>query len=110
MHISDAVASLNYERYQKFITNEEGDAASAALASNSEKLMDTSSFKLTSLIFDGPAYRSFDANSFTAQQYHYAQRHIRILSGLYGILKPWDVIQEYRLEVILIRTIRISLT
>lgn len=97
MHISDAVASLNYERYQSFITNEEGDAA--ATVSNSEKLSATSSFKLTSLIFDGPAYRSFDANSFTAQQYQYAQKHVRILSGLYGILKPWDMIQEYRLEV-----------
>lgn len=97
MHISDAVASLNYDRYQSFITNESGEADNAVSA---DKLSsDSSSFKLTSLVFDGPAYRGFSASTFTAPQYEYAQKHIRILSGLYGVLKPWDLIQEYRLEV-----------
>lgn len=101
MHISDAVASLNYDRYQSFITNESGDADNAVSVSVSADMLssDSSSFKLTSLVFDGPAYRGFSASTFTAPQYEYAQKHIRILSGLYGILKPWDLIQEYRLEV-----------
>ena len=96
MHISDAVASLNYDRYQSFISNESGEAENAASA---HALSTDSSFKLTSLVFDGPAYRGFSAYTFSESQYEYAQKHIRILSGLYGILKPWDLIQEYRLEV-----------
>jgi Peroxide stress protein YaaA len=97
MHISDAVASLNYDRYQGFITNESGEAVSALSA---DKHSSDSSFKVTSLVFDGPAYRGFSASTFTVPQYEYAQKHVRILSGLYGILKPWDLIQEYRLEVL----------
>lgn len=97
MHISDAVASLNYDRYQGFISNESGEAVSAVSA---DKHSSDSLFKVTSLVFDGPAYRGFSACTFTVPQYEYAQKHVRILSGLYGILKPWDLIQEYRLEVL----------
>ena len=100
MHISDAVSSLNYNRYQCFINNETGDVESSIAASSSQSALAASSFKPTALVFDGPAYRSFDASSFNAQQYEYAQKHVRILSGLYGVLKPWDLIQEYRLEVL----------
>jgi cytoplasmic iron level regulating protein YaaA (DUF328/UPF0246 family) len=102
MHISDAVSSLNYNRYQCFINNETGDVESAIAASSgkSASAASASPFKPTALVFDGPAYRSFDASSFNAQQYEFAQRHVRILSGLYGVLKPWDLIQEYRLEVL----------
>jgi uncharacterized protein len=103
MHISDAVSSLNYNRYQCFISNETGGVESAIAASSSHCASvvsaSASPFKPTALVFDGPAYRSFDASSFNAQQYEFAQRHVRILSGLYGVLKPWDLIQEYRLEV-----------
>lgn len=106
MHISDAVSSLNYNRYQCFINNETGDVESAIAASSSKSApavtasASASPFKPTALVFDGPAYRSFDASSFNAQQYEFAQKHVRILSGLYGVLKPWDLIQEYRLEVL----------
>jgi Peroxide stress protein YaaA len=96
MHISDAVASLNYDRYQGFISNESGEAVAAVSA---DKHTSDTTFKVTSLVFDGPAYRGFSACTFTVPQYEYAQKHVRILSGLYGILKPWDLIQEYRLEV-----------
>jgi uncharacterized protein len=110
MHISDAVSSLNYNRYQCFINNETGDVESAIAASSSQSLSASASaspFKPTALVFDGPAYRSFDASSFNAQQYEFAQKHVRILSGLYGVLKPWDLIQEYRLEVPLIPVPRV---
>ena len=97
MHISDAVASLNYDRYQGFISNDSGETLNALSA---DKHTSDSTFKVTSLVFDGPAYRGFSACTFTVPQYEYAQKHVRILSGLYGILKPWDLIQEYRLEVL----------
>lgn len=51
------------------------------------------------LVFDGEAFRGLDAKSFTPADFEYAQHHLRILSGLYGVLRPLDLIQPYRLEV-----------
>lgn len=51
------------------------------------------------LTFDGEVFRGLDAKSFSANDFEYAQQHLRILSGLYGILRPLDLIQPYRLEV-----------
>lgn len=51
------------------------------------------------LAFDGEVFRSLQANTFSAKKLRYAQQHIRILSGLYGVLRPLDLIQPYRLEV-----------
>ena len=49
--------------------------------------------------FDGEVYRGLNAKTFTEDEMHYAQNHLRLLSGLYGILKPFDLMQAYRLEV-----------
>lgn len=49
------------------------------------------------LLFKGEVYRGLDAQSFTASQLKWSNNHIRILSGLYGVLKPLDMIQPYRL-------------
>ena len=49
--------------------------------------------------FSGEVYRGFDANSLKEDQYESVQSSIRILSGLYGILKPFDLISPYRLEM-----------
>lgn len=51
------------------------------------------------LVFDGEAFRGLNAKSFTAGDLDFAQQHLRILSGLYGVLRPLDLIQLYRLEV-----------
>jgi hypothetical protein len=51
------------------------------------------------LAFDGEVYRGLNAGTFTEEEMKYAQQHLRLLSGLYGILKPFDLIQAYRLEV-----------
>ena len=51
------------------------------------------------LSYTGEAYRGLNANSFDAGELEYAQEVLRILSGLYGVLKPLDLIQEYRLEM-----------
>jgi len=51
------------------------------------------------LVFDGEVYRGLDAKSFSSDDFEYAQNHLRLLSGLYGVLRPLDLIQPYRLEV-----------
>lgn len=51
------------------------------------------------LVFDGEVYRGLDAKSFSDDDFEYAQIHLRLLSGLYGVLRPLDLIQPYRLEV-----------
>lgn len=53
----------------------------------------------TILLFDGEVFRGLNAASFSEEEFLYAQNHLRIFSGLYGILKPLDLIQPYRLEV-----------
>lgn len=59
----------------------------------------TENAKQAVLTFDGEVFRGLDAKSFTGSDFEYAQSHLRILSGLYGILRPLDLIQPYRLEV-----------
>lgn len=51
------------------------------------------------LVFDGEAYRGLQADSFTEEDFQFAQKHLRILSGLYGVLRPLDLISPYRLEM-----------
>ena len=55
--------------------------------------------KQAAFVFDGEVYRGLNARSFTPEDYSYAQTHLRFLSGLYGVLRPLDLIQPYRLEV-----------
>ncbi len=82
MSISPALADLNFERYQTFSTPFTPDNAKQSL-----------------LAFRGDVYRGLDAESYSQEDYDYAQQHLRILSGLYGLLKPLDLIQPYRLEM-----------
>ena len=49
--------------------------------------------------FDGPVYRAFDARSLSPEALAWAQQHIVILSGLYGVLQPLDPVQPHRLEM-----------
>merc|ERR1712187_210488 len=78
MSLSDAIAAKDYERYQKWEAN---------------------ACKATCLAMDGPAYRDFDGNSLSADERKAAQSKVRVLSGLYGVLKPFDAIRPYRLEM-----------
>ncbi len=82
MHISDKLAETNYNRYQKF--------ASRYTPKNS---------KASIYAFKGDVYVGFDAASLKTKDILYAQDHLRILSGLYGILRPMDKMQPYRLEM-----------
>ena len=82
MHISDALAELNADRFKAF--NLKGQSNSA---------------KMAGLAFDGDVYWGFDADTLNDDELEYAQNHVRILSGLYGVLRPLDAIQAYRLEM-----------
>ena len=82
MGISDDLALLNRERHQH-LTPEPTDAqARQAL-----------------FLFAGDVYRGLDAPSLAAEQVEWTQQHVGILSGLYGIVRPLDRIQPYRLEM-----------
>lgn len=51
------------------------------------------------MAYDGPAYRGLDANTFSEDDWEFSKGSIRLLSGMYGVLLPTDVIQPYRLEM-----------
>ncbi|BFM18659.1 peroxide stress protein YaaA [Maricurvus nonylphenolicus] len=82
MGISDKLGVLNYDRYQQWSTPFTEDNAKQAV-----------------LAFNGDVYTGLDANNFKADEFKFAQKHLRILSGLYGLLKPLDLMQPYRLEM-----------
>lgn len=82
MKLSDKLASLNLARYQSWTRTHQSDNARQAI-----------------LAFKGDVYTGLAVEDFSEQDFTYAQEHLRILSGLYGILKPLDFIQPYRLEM-----------
>jgi uncharacterized protein len=82
MGISDALAALNVARYADW-----------------SRKFTTKNAKQAILAFNGDVYEGLDASSLSAGQLDYAQSHIRILSGLYGVLRPLDLMQPYRLEM-----------
>jgi cytoplasmic iron level regulating protein YaaA (DUF328/UPF0246 family) len=82
MSISEQLASLNHARFQAWSRTPAPDAMRAAL-----------------FAFKGDVYQGLDAATLKARDIDYAQSHLRILSGLYGLLRPLDLIQPYRLEM-----------
>lgn len=82
MHISDKLAELNLERFQTFQADPESDATRPAIHA-----------------FAGDTYTGLDAASLDADALEWAQDRLRILSGLYGLLRPFDAMQPYRLEM-----------
>ena len=82
MGLSDKLAELNHERYQAFAKTYSTNNATPAAAA-----------------FNGDVYAGLDATSLSAKSLNYAQDHLRILSGLYGLLRPLDLMQPYRLEM-----------
>jgi len=82
MGVSEKIAELNHRRFMDWHAPFSLDNAKQAL-----------------LAFRGDVYTGLDADSLDAAQLGFAQRHLRILSGLYGILRPLDLIQPYRLEM-----------
>ncbi|MDY0137250.1 MAG: peroxide stress protein YaaA [Thiomicrospira sp.] len=83
MHISDDLAELNYQRNQAWCVPSAQDSTS----------------KQALMMFKGDVYLGLDAASLDLAGLEYAQTHLRILSGLYGLLRPLDLMQPYRLEM-----------
>lgn len=82
MDISPALATLNHERNQAWATPFTAKNAKPAV-----------------FAFNGEAYRGLNAATLSADDLRFAQHHLRILSGLYGVLRPLDLMQAYRLEM-----------
>ncbi len=82
MGVSDKIAELNVARYQQFETPFTPRNAKPAIWT-----------------FSGDVYTGLQADSFSDDDLAFAQDHLRILSGLYGLLQPMDLIQPYRLEM-----------
>jgi len=82
MAVSENIAKLNVERYKTFQTP-----------------FTTKNAKQAIFAFKGDVYGGLDLTTFDENDFSYAQDHLRILSGLYGCLRPLDLIQPYRLEM-----------
>lgn len=82
MKLSDNLAGLNLARFQSWTPPFNAENA-----------------KQAALAFNGDVYTGLDASTLDEAGFNFAQKHLRILSGLYGVLKPLDYIQPYRLEM-----------
>ncbi len=82
MGISDKLADLNFGRYLTWQEQSTRENARPAI-----------------LAFKGDVYQGLEAEDFSESDFDYAQQHLRILSGLYGLLRPLDLLQPYRLEM-----------
>lgn len=82
MHLSDKLADLNWHRFQSLKTTLASDDTLQAV-----------------LTFNGDVYQGLSARRFGSEDLAWAQDHLRILSGLYGLLRPLDAIAPYRLEM-----------
>ena len=82
MSISEKLADLNFKRFQNFKTNPEKISSKAA-----------------AFAFNGDTYIGLNISEFSELDLNFSQKHLRILSGLYGLLRPLDIIQPYRLEM-----------
>ena len=82
MGISPKLAELNHQRFQDWSTPFTRENSKQAL-----------------LAFKGDVYTGFDCEAWEPDDFNFAQKHLRILSGLYGLLRPLDLIQPYRLEM-----------
>ena len=82
MGISKKLAELNFARFQNF-----------------ENKYNLKNSRQSLLAFDGDVYAGIDKKNFTKKDFDFAQKTVRILSGFYGVLKPLDLMQPYRLEM-----------
>ncbi|MDT8346370.1 MAG: peroxide stress protein YaaA [Flavobacteriaceae bacterium] len=82
MHISNKLAQLNFDRYQQF-----------------DKVFNTDNSRPALFAFNGDVYNGLDAYRLKPEALENAQHKILILSGLYGVLRPLDLMQAYRLEM-----------
>lgn len=82
MSISDKLAALNHLRFKQWLPEPTGENAKQALCA-----------------FKGEVYTGLNVSDWEEKNFSFAQNHLRILSGLYGVLRPLDLISPYRLEM-----------
>lgn len=82
MKVSAKIADLNFDRYEAW-----------------KKPFTQKNAKQAVLAFKGDVYTGLNAETFKADDFKFAQNHLRVLSGLYGLLRPLDLMQPYRLEM-----------
>ncbi len=82
MHVSKKIADLNFGRYKSW----------------NKKFTEKNS-KQSVLAFKGDVYTGLNADTFNSKDFNFAQKHLRVISGLYGLLRPLDLMQAYRLEM-----------
>ena len=82
MSVSPKIAELNVQRFAEWKTP-----------------FNTKNAKQAVLAFKGDVYAGLDAETFSEADFQFAQEHLRMLSGLYGLLRPLDLMQAYRLEM-----------
>jgi uncharacterized protein len=82
MKLSPALAELNHQRNRQWKVDYDSSISAPAL-----------------MTFNGEVYNGLDARSLSAADRNFAQQHLRILSGLYGLLRPLDLMMPYRLEM-----------
>lgn len=82
MSVSENIAELNFQRFQEY-----------------ERPFRIGDTKQSLLAFNGDVYTGMQADTFTEEDLDFAQEHVRILSGLYGLLRPLDLMHPYRLEM-----------
>ncbi len=82
MNVSTNIADLNFDRYKTW-----------------NKMFTEENARQALLAFKGDVYTGLNIDSFNSKDFGFAQKHLRILSGLYGLLRPLDLMQPYRLEM-----------
>jgi len=82
MNLSPSLTELNFKRYNNWDINHNLKNSNPAIS-----------------CFEGDVYKELKVDEFSVEDLQYLQNHVRILSGLYGILRPFDLIQAYRLEM-----------
>jgi hypothetical protein len=92
--VNEHIAALNYERYQNWSPEAHAPESSSAPSKDPEAEPRPALFA-----YDGPVYKGFDAWTIDTESLQRAQRQVFLLSGLYGSLKPLDLIQPYRLDM-----------
>lgn len=82
MHVSEKIADLNFGRYQSF-----------------PQIINTENSYPALNCFEGDVYKKIKQKDYSKKEWQFAQSHVRILSGLYGLLRPLDLMYPYRLEM-----------
>ncbi len=83
MGVSDKISALNHDRFKNW----------------SQATKPAAHAKQAGFVFKGDVYQGLEFEKLSKQDINFAQKHLRILSGLYGVLKPLDIISPYRLEM-----------